>query len=54
MTNYAKELIAYANKHKLKLSDEIHEILWVDIHTSSLVDEFITELQILIKNCDQN
>lgn len=47
---YAKKLIAYANEHNLELSDEFHEILWVDIHTSALVEEFITELQIFIKN----
>lgn len=46
---YAYELFNYAKEHNFKLDSHILEILWIDSHTSTNEDEFITELQFLIK-----
>lgn len=42
-------LLNYAKQEKLPLSDEILEILWIDIHTTRQVEEYTTELQIRVK-----
>lgn len=44
-----EQLISYAKIHNLKISDYFLELLWIDIHTSSDVNEYVTELQILIE-----
>lgn len=43
------QMLAYAQEHQLLLSDEILEILWIDIHTTRDVGEYTTELQIRVK-----
>ena len=45
-SQWVQASIRYAKDHGLKLSGDFLEILWVDIHTSSDVQEHITELQI--------
>ena len=43
------KLIEYAHTHHLILKEDVLEWLWIDIHTSSLIQEHITELQILVE-----
>ena len=47
---YVPMLLDYARTNDLKISGDILEILWVDIHTSSLVEEQTIELQVRVEN----
>ena len=44
---WAEKLIAYGKEHDIRLTGDILEILFIDIHTSSLEEEYITQLQVL-------
>lgn len=46
---WTNELLKYVREHNLKPVGDFLEILWVDIHTSSDINEHITELQLLVE-----
>ncbi len=46
---WIKKLMEYAQEHQLAPAGDILELLWIDIHTTSDVQEHITELQMLVK-----
>lgn len=48
-TLYIPRLFSYAKEHSLKLTGDILELLWVDIHTSDNMKEHITELQVQVQ-----
>ncbi len=46
---WTQKLLSYAKDHNIKLSGDFLELIWIDIHSSSDINEYITELQILIE-----
>lgn len=46
---WGKKLADYAKAHNLTAAGEILELLWVDIHTSSKEEEYITQLQLPVQ-----
>lgn len=46
---WAQKLLNYAEKHRLRPAGDILELLWIDIHTSSQVEEQLTELQLRVE-----
>ncbi len=46
---WIQALLSYAGEHHLKPTGDLLEILWVDIHTTSDVQERITELQLPVE-----
>ena len=44
---WVKKILSYAREQKLRLMGDFLEILWIDIHTTEDVGEYVTELQIL-------
>lgn len=44
------KLIAYANDHHLKITGDLLELLWIDIHTTSEENEYITQLQLPVQD----
>ncbi len=47
---WINQLLLYAKEHNFKLIGDTLELLWIDIHTSSNVNEHITELQVLVES----
>lgn len=45
---YLPKLFAYAEENGYRMSDDVYEILWADIHVSGIEEEHITELQVRI------
>ncbi len=46
---WGQQLTQYAHTHNLTILDNLLEILWIDIHTTSDESEYITQLQLPIK-----
>ena len=49
---WTKKLMEYAEEHQLTPVGDILELLWIDIHTSSDVQEHITELQVRVEESE--
>ena len=49
-TNWGQQLIQYAESHDLKVTGDLLELLWVDIHTTSDESEYITQLQLPVQS----
>ena len=43
---WGKQLLQYAKDHHFQIQGDLLELLWIDIHTTSDENEFITELQL--------
>lgn len=48
-TDYIPALFRYADEHGFQPVGDILEILWIDIHTSAVPDEHVTELQLQVQ-----
>lgn len=46
---WGKKLADYASTHNLTAAGELLELLWVDIHTSSKEEEYVTQLQLPVQ-----
>lgn len=46
---FIPKLFDYAERHHLKLTGEILELLWINIHISADVEEHVTELQVRVQ-----
>lgn len=49
---WTERLMEYAKKHQLTPVGDILELLWIDIHTTSDVQEHITELQVRVEESE--
>lgn len=48
-TDWGRKLIKYAEVHDLKVTGDLLELLWIDIHTTSDESEYITQLQLPVQ-----
>lgn len=49
-TDWGQKLLKYAESHNLKVTGDLLELLWIDIHTTSDESEYITQLQLPVQS----